>query len=137
MGDPIYIPREAGATNRALPKASGSDDQRLTARAYALAGADMTRATPLIAPLAIVKVLKQWKSANRIAVMGTRALLASDNGGLQQIDYATALLLAFQPQAMRKNHSPKRTPAEDLRNRPLKLNTPHLSFPALSKATPC
>jgi 3-deoxy-D-manno-octulosonic-acid transferase len=47
MGDPIYVPREAGAKEleryRKLVEAALND---VTAKAYALAGADMTRATP-------------------------------------------------------------------------------------------
>ena len=48
MGDPIYVPREAGAKKlekyRKLVEAALDD---VTAKAYALAGVDMTRATPL------------------------------------------------------------------------------------------
>jgi 3-deoxy-D-manno-octulosonic-acid transferase len=48
MGDPIYVPREAGAPEfesyQKLVEAALDD---VTAKAYALAGADMTRATPL------------------------------------------------------------------------------------------
>ena len=47
MGDPIYVPREARAaeleTYRKIVEAALND---VTAKAYALAGADMTRATP-------------------------------------------------------------------------------------------
>jgi 3-deoxy-D-manno-octulosonic-acid transferase len=47
MGDPIYVPREAGAAElelyRKRVEAALND---VTAKAYALAGADMTRATP-------------------------------------------------------------------------------------------
>jgi 3-deoxy-D-manno-octulosonic-acid transferase len=47
MGDPIYVPREAGAPEferyQKLVEAALDD---VTAKAYALAGADMTRATP-------------------------------------------------------------------------------------------
>ena len=48
MGDPIFVPREAGAKElekyRKLVEAALDD---VTAKAYALAGVDMTRATPL------------------------------------------------------------------------------------------
>ena len=47
MGDPIHVPREAGARElevyRKIVEAALND---VTARAYALAGTDMTRATP-------------------------------------------------------------------------------------------
>jgi 3-deoxy-D-manno-octulosonic-acid transferase len=47
MGDPIYVPREAGPAEleryRKRVEAALND---VTAKAYALAGADMTRATP-------------------------------------------------------------------------------------------
>ncbi len=47
MGDPIYVPREARAaeleTYRKIVEAALND---VTAKAYALAGADMTRAIP-------------------------------------------------------------------------------------------
>jgi 3-deoxy-D-manno-octulosonic-acid transferase len=47
MGDPIYVPREAGPeeleVNRKRVEAALNE---VTARAYAVAGADMTRATP-------------------------------------------------------------------------------------------
>ena len=47
MGDPIYVPREAGPAElevyRNRVEAALND---VTAKAYALAGADMTRATP-------------------------------------------------------------------------------------------
>lgn len=47
MGDPIHVPREAGV--RELEIYRQRVEQALnetTAKAYALAGADMTRATP-------------------------------------------------------------------------------------------
>jgi len=48
MGDPIYVPREAGAKElevyRKLVEAALND---VTVKAYALAGADVTRATPI------------------------------------------------------------------------------------------
>ena len=47
MGDPIHVPREAGAPEfesyQKLVEAALND---VTAKAYALAGADMRRATP-------------------------------------------------------------------------------------------
>src|SRR6476646_3570048 len=47
MGDPIYVPREAGAPEfeiyQKIVEAALND---VTAKAYALADADMTRATP-------------------------------------------------------------------------------------------
>jgi 3-deoxy-D-manno-octulosonic-acid transferase len=47
MGDPIYVPHETGAPEfesyQRIVEATLND---VTARAYALAGADMTRATP-------------------------------------------------------------------------------------------
>ena len=47
MGNPIYVPREARAAEleiyRKIVEAALND---VTAKAYALAGADMTRATP-------------------------------------------------------------------------------------------
>jgi 3-deoxy-D-manno-octulosonic-acid transferase len=47
MGDPIYVPRDAGAPEfESYQKRIESALNDVTARAYALAGADMTRATP-------------------------------------------------------------------------------------------
>jgi 3-deoxy-D-manno-octulosonic-acid transferase len=51
MGDPIYIPREARAEElQRYQKQVEAAINDVTARAYALAGADMTRATPLVSP---------------------------------------------------------------------------------------
>ena len=48
MGDPIYIPREARAEEfQRYQKQVEAAINDVTARAYALAGADMTRATPI------------------------------------------------------------------------------------------
>ena len=51
MGDPIYIPRETHVEEferyQTQVEAAIND---VTARAYALAGADKTRATPLVRP---------------------------------------------------------------------------------------
>ena len=48
MGDPIYVPREAGArSSRVIRKLVEAALNDVTAKAYALAGVDMTRATPL------------------------------------------------------------------------------------------
>jgi 3-deoxy-D-manno-octulosonic-acid transferase len=47
MGDPIYVPREAGVRELEISRQRVEAALDLTtARAYALAGADMTRATP-------------------------------------------------------------------------------------------
>ena len=47
MGDPIYVPREAGAPEfESYQKIVEAALDDVTAKAYALAGADMTRATP-------------------------------------------------------------------------------------------
>jgi 3-deoxy-D-manno-octulosonic-acid transferase len=47
MGDPIHVPREAGPEElEAYRKRVEAALNEVTARAYALAGADMTRATP-------------------------------------------------------------------------------------------
>jgi 3-deoxy-D-manno-octulosonic-acid transferase len=51
MGDPIYVPREARAEEfQRYQKQVEAAINDVTARAYALAGADMTRATPLGQP---------------------------------------------------------------------------------------
>ncbi len=51
MGDPIHVPREAGpAELEVYRKRVEAALNEVTARAYALAGADMTRATPLPRP---------------------------------------------------------------------------------------
>jgi 3-deoxy-D-manno-octulosonic-acid transferase len=51
MGDPIYVPQDAGPpvleTYRQRVEAALNE---ITAKAYRLAGADMTRATPLPRP---------------------------------------------------------------------------------------
>ena len=47
MGDAIYVPREAGAQELAIyQQRVEAALNETTARAYALAGADVTRATP-------------------------------------------------------------------------------------------
>ena len=51
MGDPIYIPREARAEEfQRYQRRVEAAINDVTARAYALAGVDMTRATPLVRP---------------------------------------------------------------------------------------
>jgi 3-deoxy-D-manno-octulosonic-acid transferase len=48
MGDAIYVPREAGGRELEIyQQRVEAALNETTARAYALAGADMTRATPL------------------------------------------------------------------------------------------
>jgi len=51
MGDPIYVPQEARAEE--FPRYQKQVETAIndaTTRAYALAGADMTRATPVLRP---------------------------------------------------------------------------------------
>jgi 3-deoxy-D-manno-octulosonic-acid transferase len=51
MGDPIHVPREAGpAELEVYRKRVEAALNEVTAKAYRLAGADMTRATPVPRP---------------------------------------------------------------------------------------
>jgi len=51
MGDPIYVPREARAEEfQRYQKQVETAINDVTKRAYALVGADMTRATPIARP---------------------------------------------------------------------------------------